>query len=127
MAALEAALDIRGGIDIGALRARSAALSQRFIDGVEVACPDLALTSPRDPGQRGSQVSLRHPEGYAIVQAPIAPRAISDFRAPDILRFAVIPPYIGEAEIDRAITSRAAVMTGQLRDCEAYQTRTAAT
>ena len=46
-----------------------------------------ALASPRDPAQRGSQVCLRHADGYAIVQALIERGVIPDFRAPDILRF----------------------------------------
>ena len=47
-------------------------------------CPELTLASPRDGAHRGSQVSFRHEEGYAIMQALIARGVIGDFRAPDI-------------------------------------------
>ena len=52
---------------------------------------------------RGSQVSFRHPEGYAIMQALIARGVIGDFRAPDTIRFGFTPLYIGEAEVLGAV------------------------
>ena len=127
MAALGAALDLWDGVDMGAVRARSLELSERLIAGVEAACPDLALASPRDGAARGSQVSFRHPEGYAIVQALIARGVIGDFRAPDILRFGVTPLYLGEAEIDAAAGHLAAVMAGREWDDPAHRARRAVT
>ena len=127
MAALSAALDLWDGIDMGALRARSLTLSERLIAGVEAACPDLCLASPRDPGARGSQVSFRHAQGYAIVQALIARGVIGDFRAPDILRFGITPLYLGEAETDAAVAHLAAVMDGREWDAPAHRARKAVT
>ncbi len=127
MAALEAALDIWDYVDMAALRARSVALSERFIEGVEAACPDLRLASPRDAGQRGSQVSFRFGEGYAAMQALIAKGVIGDFRAPDIMRFGITPLYLDEADIDRAVAAIAAVMDGRLWDDPAYRQRAAVT
>ena len=57
----------------------------------------------RDPGARGSHVSLRHAHGYPIVQALIARGMIGDFRAPDILRFGFAPLYLSFADIWRAV------------------------
>lgn len=127
MAALEAALDIFEGVDMAALRARSVALSERFTAAVESACPDLTLASPRDPAARGSQVSFRHPEGYAIMQALIDRGVIGDFRAPDILRFGITPLYIGEAEIDRAAGILRGILDGRLWDRPDYRRRAAVT
>lgn len=114
VAALDAALDVWDIADIADVRARSIALSQRFIAGVEARCPTLTLASPRDPAHRGSQVAFRHPEGYAIMQALIARGVIGDFRAPDVLRFGITPLYLGEADVDRAVEALAEVLDGRL-------------
>jgi len=127
MAALDAALDIWDGVDMAALRARSLALADRFITGVETAAPALALATPRAHSARGSQVSFRHPEGYAIMQALIARGVIGDFRSPNILRFGIAPLYIGEDEIDRAVAVIAEVMANDLWRDPAFRTRAAVT
>jgi kynureninase len=104
LAALECGVDTVLAARIEALREKSIALTQCFIDLVETRCAGHALTlaSPRDAQQRGSQVSFARAQGgYAIVQALIARGVIGDFRAgdpardsmPDILRFGFTPLY----------------------------------
>ena len=102
MAALDAALDVFEGVDMRSVRERSVALSEEFIRRIKADCPELELASPRYPAQRGSQVSFRFTEGYAAMQALIAPGVIGDFRAPDVMRFGFTPLYIGFAEIETA-------------------------
>jgi kynureninase len=121
LAALDAALDVWDGVEMHDVRTASRALSERFIAGVEQNCPDLMLASPREATARGSQVSFRHPEGYAIMQALIAHGVIGDFRAPDILRFGITPLYLGEAEMDAAVAILARIMTGRLWDAADYR------
>ena len=116
MAALDAALDIWDGVDMADLRARSIALSEMFIAGVEAACPMLTLASPRDPDARGSQVSFRFEHGYAAIQALIARGVIGDFRAPDIMRFGFTPLYTGERDVQTAIRILVQVMQQHLWD-----------
>ncbi|NUB43152.1 kynureninase [Fertoebacter nigrum] len=123
MAALEAALDVWDIADIADVRAASLALGDQFIAGVEAACPMLTLATPRNHVERGSQVSFRHPEGYAIMQALIARGVIGDFRAPDILRFGFTPLYIGAAEVARAVEVLAEVMQGNLWDRPEHKQR----
>ena len=123
LAALDAAMDVWDGVTMEAIRARSIALTEQFIAGVEAACPALHLASPRDPAARGSQVSFRHPEGYAIMQALIARGLIGDFRAPDILRFGFTPLYIGEAEVAGAVAILKDVMDNALWDRPEYKVR----
>ncbi len=127
LAALDAALDVWEGIAMADVRARSQDLSARLIDGVAAACPALALASPADAGARGSQVSFRHPEGYAIVRALAARGVTGDFRAPDILRFGITPLYLRTADIDRAVDTMAEVMGRSLWDDPACRRRAGVT
>ncbi|KJZ21029.1 kynureninase [Loktanella sp. S4079] len=127
MAALGAALDIWDGVDMNAIRAKSIALSEQFIHGIEATCPMLRLASPRDPALRGSQVSFAFEHGYAAMQACIAQGVIGDFRAPDIMRFGFTPLFIDQTDVDRAIAIIAKVMNDQLWDNPAYQIKSTVT
>jgi kynureninase len=123
MAALEASLDIWDMADMADVRARSIELTNQFITEVEGSCPTLTLASPRDGQQRGSQVSFRHPEGYAIMQALIARKVIGDFRAPDILRFGFTPLYTTPDDVNAAARVLAEIMAKDLWDRPEYKTR----
>ncbi len=123
MAALDASMAIWDQVDMQALRAASLALTDRFIAGVEAACPGLQLATPRDPAMRGSQVSFRHPEGYAIMQALIAEGVIGDFRAPDILRFGFTPLYTTEKDVDGAVAVLARILAEARWDRPEFKTR----
>jgi kynureninase len=127
MAALDAALDAWEGLGMGDLRARSLELGDRLIDGALAAAPELTLATPREAERRGSQVSFRHPEGYAAMQALIARGVVGDFRAPDILRFGITPLYVGEAEIDRAVEAIGEVFGRRLWDDTRFQAQKAVT
>ncbi|MFO7856822.1 MAG: kynureninase [Paracoccaceae bacterium] len=102
MTALDAALEVWEGIDLGAVRARSEALTARFVEAVEARCSGIVLASPRDPAARGSQVGFRHPEGYAVMRALIDRGVIGDFRALDLMRFGFAPLYVTDDDVDRA-------------------------
>ena len=123
LAALEASLDIWDTVDMAALRDASLALTDQFIAGVEATCPDLTLATPRDHAFRGSQVSFRHRDGYAMMQAIIARGVVGDFRAPDILRFGFTPLFIDSADVAKAIDIIADVIKNRLWDCPEYKTR----
>jgi kynureninase len=127
LAVLDAALDAWDGVDMADVRAASIGLSERFIAEVEARCPDLTLASPRDSQARGSQVSFRHPQGYAIMQALIANNVIGDFRAPDLIRFGFTPLYLSEDDVVAAAAVVERVMTERLWDDPAYATRSKVT
>ncbi|MBC7804406.1 MAG: kynureninase, partial [Candidatus Parcubacteria bacterium] len=91
------------------------------------------LLTPRDPSKRGTQVSLRHMEGYAIMQALIARGVIGDFRAgdgarhPDILRFGFTPLYLGYEDAWRAVEQlREVLQSGEWRE-EKYSVKSTVT
>ncbi len=127
MAALEEALDIWDMADMADVRAKSIALCDRFIAGVEASCPTLKLASPRDGAQRGSQVSFHFDNGYPAMQALIARGVIGDFRAPDIMRFGFTPLYIDEGDVDAAVAIIADVMGNDLWDTDEYKQRSRVT
>ena len=127
LAALDAALDAWDGVSMEDVRAASIALCDLFIAEVEARCPELVLATTRDGFARGSQVSFRHPEGYAIMQALIARGVIGDFRAPNNIRFGLTPLYIGEAEVRGAVDILADIMANLLWDRPEYRRRAAVT
>jgi kynureninase len=127
LAALDAALDAWDGVEMEAVRRQSIALSELFIREVEARCPSLTLASPRAPLRRGSQVSFRHSEGYAVMQALIDHGVIGDFRAPDCLRFGFTPLYIGEADVMGAVAILERILADGSWDQPRYRQKAAVT
>jgi kynureninase len=129
LAALEVGVDLMLEADMAAVRAKSHSLAALFIDRMAplVAEHGFALASPAEPAERGSQISYRHPEGYAIMQALIARGVIGDFRAPDILRFGFTPLYLSHAEVSAAADMVATVMRERAWDRPEYRVRAAVT
>jgi len=127
LASLDSALDIWDEVSIEEVRARSIELSQLFISEVEARCPELELASPRDPELRGSQVSFRYPEGYAVMQALIARDVIGDFRMPDLMRFGFAPLYVTPDDVVRAAETLETILGQRLWDTPEYKQRSKVT
>ncbi len=100
-----------------------------FIALVDQEIPDLGfeVVSPRNADQRGSQVSLTHTEGYAIVQALIVQGVIGDFRAPDILRFGFAAPYVRYCDIWDSVAHLKEIMRTDEWDKPEFKIRAAVT
>ncbi|MBN9088443.1 MAG: kynureninase [Reyranella sp.] len=94
--ALEAALDVFDDVDLAALRTKSLALTDLFMDLLAPISREfgLRIVTPSDPALRGSHVSVAFGHGYEVVQALIDRGIIGDFRAPDIMRFGFTPLYL---------------------------------
>jgi len=76
-----------------------------------------SLGSPLDPAQRGSHVSLRHPEAFRINRAliespPPALQVIPDFRSPDNIRLGIAPIYTRFTDIYRALDRIRTIVEG---------------
>ncbi|TAH44039.1 MAG: kynureninase [Betaproteobacteria bacterium] len=105
MSLVECGLDVALKADMAAVRAKSVALTELFIELVEERCGHhpLTLITPRDAARRGSHASFRHPNGFAVMQALIARGVIGDYREPEVLRFGITPLYLGYADIWDAV------------------------
>ena len=125
MAALESGVELIAEIGMEALVAKSRALSEFFRECV--ADLDLDLVSPRDPAQRGSQLSFRHENAYALSQALIARGVIGDFRDPDILRLGFAPAYLRFVDIAEAARHLAQVLESGEWQRDEFATRAAVT
>ncbi len=123
LSALDAALDVWEDVEIGDVRRKSKQMGDLFIKEVEARCAgySLGLFSPRDATKRGSQVSFRCPDGYAVMQALIANGVVGDFRAPDIIRFGFTPLYLKYAEIVQAAEILERVLGQKLWQDPRYQ------
>ena len=106
---------------MAALREKSLALSDLFIERVEARCAGhgLELATPRAPAERGSQVSFAHADGYPIMQALIERGVIGDFRAghadsgeAHLLRFGFTPLYTRFIDAWGAAEALADVLAG---------------
>jgi kynureninase len=134
LAALECGVDTvlaaepLGGL--AAIRRKSIVLTDLFIALVDERGAGLGVTvvTPRDPEQRGSQVSLAFDgDAYAVMQALIARGVVGDVRAPDILRFGFTPIYTRFVDVWDAVDRLAQVLeSGEWREAR-FQARAAVT
>ncbi|MBB6418483.1 kynureninase [Streptomyces sp. AK010] len=117
MLALEAALEVWDGVSVEAVRAKSLALTDFFLQCVAAYVPEgrVECVTPLPHEERGSQIALRcSPElstsfeqGGAPIAGDVMKRLIErgvvgDFRAPDVLRFGFTPLYVAFADVERA-------------------------
>jgi kynureninase len=105
LALVECGLEIFEETDMAAIRAKSLALTDLFIALVEARCGKhpLGLVTPREHARRGSQVSVTHPHGYAVMQALIERGVIGDYREPEIMRFGFTPLYTTYCDVWDAV------------------------
>ncbi len=97
LGALEAALGLWDGIDMATVEAKSATLFDMLLAAGEAA--GLECVTPRDSARRGSHISFRHDDAYAITQALIARGVVGDFREPDVLRLGLTPLTLSHVDV----------------------------
>ncbi|MGW1722385.1 kynureninase [Streptomyces sp. NPDC002306] len=112
MLALEAALEVWDGVPVEAVRAKSLALTDFFLECVNAYVPPGHVESltPAAHGERGSQVALRCARAREVMRRLIERGIVGDFRHPDVLRFGFTPLYVGFADVERAARVLAEVL-----------------
>ncbi|MFI1186452.1 kynureninase [Streptomyces californicus] len=112
MLTLEAALDVWDGVSVEAVRAKSLALTDFFLECVEAYAPAGRVTSvtPAAHAERGSQVALRCDDAEPVMRRLIERGVVGDLRRPDLLRFGFTPLYVGYADAERAARALADVL-----------------
>jgi kynureninase len=107
LSAVEPAVDLMLEAGVERLRAKSVAQTEYLVALWEALLQPLGVTlnSPRDASQRGSHISLGHPEALRIDRALIEEmNVIPDFRYPDNLRLGIAPLYTSFADIYEGMT-----------------------
>ncbi|MDG9712097.1 kynureninase [Streptomyces sp. DH10] len=104
MLALEAALEVWDGVPVEAVRAKSLALTDFFLECVAAYVPEgrVECLTPVPHAERGSQIALRCDDAGDVMKRLVERGVVGDFRAPDVLRFGFTPLYVGFADVERA-------------------------
>ena len=95
MAALRASMEIFDEVTIARLRAKSETLTG-YLEFLlaQRPCESFSILTPRDPSQRGAQLSLQIRKGGRAVCDCLAQQGIMcDWREPDTVRVAPVPLY----------------------------------
>ena len=125
LAALDASVELILEAPMEAIRRKSIALGDLFIELVDEHCEGLGLelASPRSGAERGSHVSYRHAESYPVMQALIASGVIGDCRPPDLLRFGFAPLYTRHADVWHAVMRLSEILRAREFDRPEYRSR----
>lgn len=106
LAMIEPGLDLTLEAGIQRIRAKSTRQSEFVMEGFdrELRSRGFEMITPREAAQRGSHVSLGHPEAWRINQALIQRfQVIPDFRRPRWLRLGIAPLYNSFQELLTAL------------------------
>lgn len=128
LATMEVGIDLALEADPHEVRRKSLALTSLFMRLVDerLTGHGLELLTPRGE-ERGSQVSYRHPDGFAIVNALISLGVVGDYREPGVLRFGFAPLYVGFADVWDSVEALRRVLDDGLWRDERFAERGAVT
>lgn len=123
LSALECGIATFDGVSMQAVWEKSKALFELFDRLMADHCPDMACVAPREPELRGSHIAFKHPQAFEICQALIAEGVVSDFRAPDVIRFGLTPLYLRFEDVWTAVEKCAAIVNSRSWDQPRFSTR----
>lgn len=106
LAPLRASLEQFDRATLPALRAKSERLTGYLEQLIDAGlCDALQVVTPRDPGQRGCQLSIRvlggRERGRALFEFLAARGVLGDWREPDVIRISPVPLYNRFADVLR--------------------------
>lgn len=107
LAPIRVALELFDEAGLPALRAKSIQLTAFLEAAIDALVPDAEILTPRDPEQRGAQLSLRLPDARRRLAALHERDVVADLREPDIIRLAPVPLYNGFLDAWRAASALA--------------------
>lgn len=123
LSAIEPAVDIMLEAGMDKIRQKSIKQTDLIIQlfNGKLANLGYSLGSPSDSSQRGSHVSLKHPEAYRICKALIDPEiggktVIPDFREPDNIRLGITPLYTTFKDIWDTVEQLEVIVNQKLYD-----------
>jgi kynureninase len=105
MLALQDSLRVIAEAGVGAIRAKSVALTEFALHLTDSLLAPFGVTvaSPRDAEERGGHVTLSHPAMRAVTARLWASDVIPDYREPDALRIGLAPLSTSFAELERGV------------------------
>ena len=111
LVAFDEALSVLADVDLDLVRSKSVALTSVFIELVDqMVATTTELVTPRPPGERGSQVTLRHPDASRLVVDLADKGVIVDHRPPDLLRFGFSPLFNSYSDAWAAATALSLIL-----------------
>ena len=97
LAAIDGALSVTEEAGMTRIREKSLRLTTYLMERLEARLPfgtdGFRFANPREDLRHGGHVALAHPEGARLCKALKAVGVMTDFRPPDIVRFAPVPLY----------------------------------
>jgi kynureninase len=116
LSALDAAMDLWQHISVEVVQRKSISLANVVKARLQndPAFSGVSLAGPGPGPEGGSQLSLRHPKAYEIVQALIESGIIGDFRAPDIIRFGLCPLFLSHVDVFNTVKVLAEVLESRV-------------
>jgi kynureninase len=112
--ALEAGLALVERAGIERIRAKGIALTELAIALADERLAEhaIAVVSPRDPRRRGAHVALAHPRAQELCRMLEQRGVLTDYRAPDVIRFGLSPLTTRFAEVWDGVEALRATVTG---------------
>ncbi|ELY46040.1 kynureninase [Natronorubrum tibetense] len=94
-APLAGALELVDEAGIGAIRAKSLALTDYLVHLVDekLGALNCSVGTPREPAERGGHVAIEHPDAERVSQALRDRGIVVDFRPPNVIRVSPAPLY----------------------------------